>query len=226
MNAWKKTFERGYLAFKKNQIVDTLKKQKLFNFFQEAQNMGAVISGSFILQFLANTIFENSDIDIFYPLYETQEEFENIRTNEENEDIISEYIQEIINLDKRKMKIEALARRMINLFEKYNPHYITSESSYGGRVLNVTTFSLKEDDLTHIVQVIMVSLRHGETIQDFVKKDFDFSFCMSTFDGDNIKAVNLFDTMRKVGYLSGTSPRKRDFRIRKYQDRGFLIKNV
>ncbi len=131
-----------------------------------------LMAGSFPLQCVLDESFDGSDIDIFF----------------------SVPAKEI--LDDHKMD----KRKQFNEFETWlYQTYGTKSRSHTYYIRNVLTS--RKYQITPKVCINIVKVNRSD-LKEFVKTTFDFSFCQTTFDGQNLEYPCPELTLNKVGFMA------------------------
>ena len=157
LNTYKLLIQR--IHDKLNHIVS------VYDFINALKLSNAVISGSMLLQLLVDEEWSNSDIDIFIPL------------DEEKSYLISpieEYMWDLID------------RNRINTSDKnYHNDSITRIKTYRIMNTNVQCIVVKlENHLSDKLE--RQSLSKLDFVKQWITENFDFQFCINTFDGNNL----------------------------------------
>jgi hypothetical protein len=149
-------------------IIDLVKKEN------------GVVAGGFVLQFISNTTFENTSIDIYIPCDISENEEEAIKNTTKK---IEEYF-------------EYLGFGMI------------SKTIMSNNVLTLLAFNTDIYTIKIFLVACGVHKKFDNIIFDmhtFVDVCFDFSFCKCTFDGECIKSNNVLGQLRKCGTIDNNS---------------------
>ena len=161
-----------------------------------------VIAGSFPLQVMTGNTFKGSDIDIFTNSYDHLQKIETyLHANGYN-----------------VRKAEYIVREGINTMRL-------------AKIKSVTTYDKCYGSHTPIQLILLDSKYSGNSMNDYIKKEFDIDFCKIIFDGTNIINSKL---AKKEGTVALSSLSERNDaqmnrvwkRIIKYANRGNKISIV
>jgi hypothetical protein len=201
-------------------------RDKLGALFLWAQTQfDASISGSYVLKFLSNASYTPGDIDIYIPIHglaqrhtkpeSVQDVVDAATIVEKVYDILDSIVTTIMDWD---MKIET-----ISVTDDYGL------MSTNGQYKIAATMTCFDRKTRRKAQFVLVLLKDDMSMDAFIEKSFDLSFCMARFDGKTITTQRLYEQIRRVGRhmnANGMSERqlqKTMARSDKYVKRGFLV---
>lgn len=192
-----------------NRRLTIIFDDKLYEFKCLLSETKAVISGSFIIQCMLDEYYENSDIDIYFPInnnksYLTKRDF--------NYYEIEKFLWKTMNF-KVKESYADISR------------YKSDQSDGKINIKWVRTYITSRND----IQVIQVKIDNNhDLMKDFINDTFDFDFCKNLYYVNNKKEyINIFkmnDVFNKIGNFElkhrlGSMIQ----RYKKYTERGFNI---
>jgi hypothetical protein len=223
----KNAFERAYFSQKTIRLEQNLVHEGILVMIRNIlRRTSALIAGSYPLQYLANATFKDYDIDIFIPYIETMEERTRYQQGEHNGPV-GVFMESLYKEHFEKLHDEG---QLQDLSSVIGPSYTPGEDVRG--IMQLSTLKKTR------IQCILVGLLEGERLDDALFGIFDFSFCKCWYDGETLTSRNVYDQIRKAGTeskpvkLDGTPIKgpqlarwkaKRDFRKKKYTERGFLF---
>ena len=171
----------------------------------------AVISGSFIIQCILGEYWENSDIDIYFPIINNKE-YSNDHGNPYYE--LERFLYEDVKF-KLKDSYSAVNRYQRDLSkDKVRIKYIRN---YG--------------TLTNDIQVIQAEIKKDRyKMNKFINGTFDFDICKNTYHinngKQNLNILKLYDILNKIAEFKIASRVGSSLeRYEKYTKRGFNIIN-
>jgi hypothetical protein len=214
VDAWKKQFEKTYLANATIMLINDLKLMfpRIHDYIMKMlSEQDAIIVGNYVLQFLCNVAFKGSNVDIFFRVDKNMKTMSNAPLDVYVHDLLERYFNPnhspkryyqitFHNTPKPGYKIPNLIRLIVNV-----------------QIDNVNA------------QIIFFDLDEGKTLEQHLEDYYDISFCKCSFNGQSIKTKYLFEQLNREGRILALKDYKktsyfestRAIRIEKYKSRGF-----
>lgn len=188
-----------------------------FNFIHTMRQIGALMSGSFVLKHILNEKWQSNDIDLYVhqDLLFSQLKTSWVSTNNSK-----------TNVENPKDEMKRVAKRVCELFGGQNPQYLKSDTGY--RSIKGFEGIIRFQYYGFKVDLCLLSV----TPQYFIE-GFDFNFNKCYFDGHVVhhlkpkslyrrRSVNL--EFNRTGCRSSKLKFVRNLRrIEKYWERGFYV---